>query len=163
MQTPSLIVNSRDVPPLNVLGTQVRFLCEGSRTRSAWSLMEVTLPQGSGPPPHHHSWDEAYFVIAGEVQFNVGGESFSATAGAFVYTPGDVVHGFSGASLQPARVLIFDAPAHAGIFFKRVDREVQELPRDLVKVLTIGDETGIHFMPPASAASEDDREQRISA
>jgi hypothetical protein len=30
-------------------------------------------------------------------------------------------------------------------------------------VLTIGDETGIHFMPPASAASEDDREQRVSA
>ena len=125
--------------------------------------MEVTLPLGSGPPPHNHSWDEAYFVTAGEVEFNVGGESFSATAGDFVYTPGGVVHGFSGASPEPAHVLIFDAPAHAGTFFKRVDREVQELPRDLAKVLTIGDETGIYFMPPASAASADGGEQRVSA
>jgi len=148
MQTPSMIVRSHDVAPLNVLGTQVRFLCEGSRTGSAWSLMEVTLPQGSGPPPHHHGWDEAYFVTAGEVRFSVGAESFSASAGDFVYTPGGVVHGFSGASAQPARVLIFDAPAHAGTFFKRVDREVQELPRDIDRVLAIGAETGIHFMAP---------------
>ena len=47
--------------------------------------------------------------------------------------------------------LIFDAPAHAGNFFKRVDREVQELPRDLPKVLDIGEETGIRFTQPAPA------------
>lgn len=46
-------------------------------------------------------------------------------------------------------LLIFDAPAHAGNFFKRVDREVKELPRDLHKVLDIGEETGIRFMQPA--------------
>jgi hypothetical protein len=48
-------------------------------------------------------------------------------------------------------VLIFDAPAHAGTFFKRVDREVRELPRDLPKVLDIGEETGIRFMQPGEA------------
>ena len=149
MQMPSMIVRSQDVQPLHVLGSEVRFLCEGHRTHNAWSLMEVTLPQGSGPPPHAHAWDEAYFVTAGDVQFNVGDESFSATAGDFVYTPGGVVHGFRGSSQQPARVLIFDAPAHAGAFFERVDREVKELPRDLAMVLQIGDETGIHFMQPA--------------
>jgi hypothetical protein len=46
-------------------------------------------------------------------------------------------------------VLIFDAPAHAAAFFKRVDSEVKELPRDLPKVLDIGESTGIRFMPPA--------------
>jgi len=149
MPTASMIVKSQDVQPLNVLGTEVRFLCEGNRTNSAWSLMEVTLPQGSGPPPHRHAWDEAYFVTAGEVQFSVGEQSFRATAGDFVYTPGGVVHGFRGSSPQPARVLIFDAPAHAGAFFKRVDREVRELPRDVPKVLDIGAQTGIHFVQPA--------------
>jgi len=47
------------------------------------------------------------------------------------------------------RVLIFDVPAHAGNFFKRVDREVNELPRELPKVLSLGRETGIHFLEPA--------------
>ena len=60
-----------------------------------------------------------------------------------------MVHGFRGASQRAARVLIFDAPAHAGTFFKRVDREVRELPRDLHKVLDIGEDAGIRFVHPA--------------
>jgi len=149
MQTPSMIVKSQDVRPLHVLGTEVRFLCEGHSTNNVWSLMEVTLPQDAGPPPHSHPWDEAYFVTEGEVQFTVGDQRFTATVGDFVYTPGSVVHGFRGASQRPAHVLIFDAPAHAGTFFKRVDREVRELPRDLHKVLDIGEDAGIRFVHPA--------------
>ena len=75
--------------------------------------------------------------------------SCTAGAGDFVYMPGGVAHGFRGARLRPARVLIFDAPAHAGAFFKRVDREVKELPRDLPKVIDIGENTGIRFFQPA--------------
>jgi quercetin dioxygenase-like cupin family protein len=149
MQSSSLIVKSREVQPLHVLGTQVRFLCEGHSTNNVWSLMEVTLPLDSGPPPHSHRWDEAYFVTEGDVAFSVGDQRFTASAGDFVYTPGGVVHGFHGASQRPARVLIFDAPAHAGAFFKRVDREVEVLPRDMPKVLDIGENTGIHFLQPS--------------
>lgn len=142
------LVNRRDVQPLHVLGTEVRFLCEADDTKRAWSLMEVTLPRDSGPPPHTHSWDEAYFVTAGQVEFTLGERVFSASAGDFVYTPGGTSHGFRGASDTPAHVLIFDAPAHAGAFFRRVDSEVRELPADLPKVLAIGEQTGIHFLPP---------------
>jgi quercetin dioxygenase-like cupin family protein len=149
METNGMLVKSADVRPLNVLGAQVRFLCEGHSTHGAWSMMEVTLPQGAGPPPHTHEWDEAYFVTDGDILFTVGERQFCASAGDFVYTPGGVVHGFRGKSNQPARALIFDAPAHAGNFFKRVDQEVKELPRDLPKVLGIGEETGIHFLVPA--------------
>jgi len=143
------VVKSREVQPLRVLGTEVRFLCEAQDTADAWSLMEVTLPRDAGPPPHKHDWDEGYFVIEGEVRFTMGARSFVATAGDFVYAPSGAVHGFVGSSGTPARVLIFDAPAHAGTFFKRVDREVEELPRDLPKVLAIGADTGILFEPPA--------------
>ena len=143
------VVSSRNVTPLHVLGTQVRFLCEAQDTGNAWSLMEVTLPLGSGPPPHKHAWDEAYFVMGGEVEFTLGEDVFAAKSGDFVYTPGGVVHGFRGVSTEPARVLIFDAPAHAGTFFKSVDREVRELPRDLPKVMEIGRSTGIEFVAAA--------------
>ena len=149
MQTHPMIVKSRDVEALRVLGAQVRFLCEAADTGGAWSLMEVTLPLDSGPPPHTHRWDEAYFVTAGSLQFTLGEERFTASAGDFVYAPGGVVHGFRGSSAEPAKVLIFDAPAHAGEFFKRVDREVKELPGDLPKVLDIGADTGIHFLVEA--------------
>jgi quercetin dioxygenase-like cupin family protein len=127
MQPQTHIVRSSEVSPLNVLGTEVRFLCEARRTGGAWSLMEVTLPLDAGPPRHTHRWDEAYFVIEGEAEFTIGERRHTATAGDFLYTPGGVVHGFRGASPRPARVLIFDAPAHAGAFFERVDREVTDL------------------------------------
>jgi quercetin dioxygenase-like cupin family protein len=145
MKASPLIVKRDDVQALSVLGAQVRFLCEGSATKGVWSLMEVTLPLDAGPPPHVHDWDEAYFVIEGEVEFTLGDRRVRAGSGEFIYTPAGVQHGFAGKSAQPSRVLIFDAPAHAGAFFKRVDREVKELPRDLPKVLEIGEETGIHF------------------
>jgi quercetin dioxygenase-like cupin family protein len=149
MQPQPMVVKSSEVSPLHVLGAEVRFLCEAHSTGNAWSLMEVTLPRDAGPPPHTHAWDEAYFVTEGEVQFTVGNRRFTATAGDFVYTPGGEVHGFSGLSTRPARMLIFDAPAHAGAFFTRVDREVTSMPRDLQRVLEIGDATGIHFVKAA--------------
>ncbi|MDB5824208.1 MAG: hypothetical protein JWR21_2912 [Herminiimonas sp.] len=148
METNATIVKSQDVDPLNVLGAQVRFLCEAHSTRGAWSLMEVTLPQDAGPPPHTHDWDEAYFITEGEVSFMLENAQVKATQGDFIYAPGGLAHGFKGASQNPARVLIFDAPAHAGAFFKRVDREVKDLPRDLSKVIDIGAATGIHFLAP---------------
>jgi quercetin dioxygenase-like cupin family protein len=149
MKLQPIFVKAPDVTPLDVLGAQVRFLCEGRATGNAWSMMEVTLTEGAGPPLHTHGWDEAYCITAGEIESTVGERRFVATAGDFVYTPAGVPHGFSGVSKQPARVLIFDVPAHAGNFFKRVDREVKELPRELPKVLAIGRETGIHFLEPA--------------
>jgi len=86
----------------------------------------------------------------GEIAPRILGEDvFAAKSGDFVYTPGGVVHGFRGVSTEPARVLIFDAPAHAGTFFKSVDREVRELPRDLPKVMEIGRRTGIEFVAAA--------------
>ena len=132
-----------------MLGTQARFLCEGRSANSVHSLMEVTLPRDGGPPPHTHAWDEAYFVTESGVQYTVGEQRFTATVGDFVCTQGGVMHGFRGASQQPARVLVFDAPAHAGAFFKRVDHEVTEVPRDLPKVFDISRSTGIRLVLPA--------------
>jgi hypothetical protein len=52
-------------------------------------------------------------------------------------------------SETPARMLIFDAPAHAEAFFKNVDREVAEVSHGLAKIPQIGERHGIHFLPPA--------------
>lgn len=65
-------------------------------------------------------------------------------AGDFIYAPGGTVHGFSGASPEPARMIIFDAPAHAESFFREVDREVKG-PADLPKVPVIGRRHPIAF------------------
>lgn len=143
-----IAVRNGQVQALSVLGTEVRFLCEADATGSAWSLMEVIMPRDSGPPLHTHDWDEAYYIIEGEVQFSIGAQSVLATAGDFLYTPAGIPHGFHGAS-ERARMLILDVPAHAGKFFKDVNREVTELPRQLSKLIEIGARNGIHFARPS--------------
>ena len=151
MNPPVSIVRQGDGETLNVLGVAVRFLCRAEDTHRAWSLMENVIPLNAGPPPHHHPWDEAYFVMSGEVEFQIGERSERACAGDFVYAPAGTVHAFHGVSPAPAHMLIFDAPAHAEAFFKEVHREVTETPRDLPKLPEIGARHGLCFAPPVAA------------
>jgi len=144
MNRQHVILKSAQVPPLSVLGTEVRFLCEAQATGGAWSLMEVVLPRDSGPPLHEHDWDEGYYITEGAVEFTVGARSVLAVPGDFLYTPAGMLHAFRGVA-GLSRVLILDVPAHAGKFFKEVDREVTELPRQLSKVVEIGARNGIRF------------------
>jgi quercetin dioxygenase-like cupin family protein len=131
---------------LSVMGAQLRFLCSADKTDKSWSMMEAVLPMDSGPPPHHHPWDEAYYVVSGEVRFGLGERNALLKAGDFIYAPAGTVHTFQGASKDPARLLIFDAPAHAEAFFRELGREVNEMPRDLSKVPGIGERHQVHFV-----------------
>jgi quercetin dioxygenase-like cupin family protein len=151
MSKQTVVVKHGEAEELSVMGAAVRFLCAGEQTDKAWSLMEVEVPERAGPPPHQHPWDEAYYVVAGEVRFQLGAREQLFKAGDFIYAPGGTVHGFQGASVHPARLLIFDAPAHAESFFREAAREVRELPRDLAKMPAIGERHQIHFQPPKAA------------
>lgn len=141
------IVKAGDRAPLNVLGMPLRMLCEAKETGGAWSLFEEEVSFGMGPPAHRHDWDEAYYILKGEVDFDIDGEPVRSAAGDFNYLPRNTVHGFKGASAEPARVLIFAAPAHGSEFFRELNEEVRSLPEDGSKIPVIGARHGIHFMP----------------
>jgi quercetin dioxygenase-like cupin family protein len=138
---------------LTVLGMPLRFLCDATDTEGAWSLMEEEIPEGLGPAPHRHDWDEAYYVIEGALEFEIDAKRVRVQRGDFAYLPRNTVHAFRGASPSPARVLIFAVPAHSSAFFEDVNREVRTLPGDLSKVPAIGQRHGIEFMPPKQAAA----------
>lgn len=143
-----VITRRGDGESLNILGTRARFLCTAEQTGKAWSLMEVVLPRHTGAPPHAHPWDEAYYVVAGEVKFVVGEEEHLVGAGDFLYAPADTLHAFEGHSDEAARVIIFDAPAHAAGFFRDVDAQVKTMPADLGKMLDIGARHQVRFAQP---------------
>ena len=149
---PATIVKAGERPPLNILGMPMTMLCEAAETGGSWSLFEEEVPLGMGPPPHRHDWDEAYYVLEGETDFEVDGRPVKSAKGDFNYLPRNTVHGFKGASGTPARVLIFAAPAHGTEFFHEINREIRSLPADSRKIPEIGERHGIHFTP-ASATS----------
>jgi quercetin dioxygenase-like cupin family protein len=133
---------------LNILGMPTTFLCGAGQTGNAWSLMQLELPQGKGAPPHRHPWDEAYYVLAGEVKFLVDGQQHVVTAGDFLFAPGGSVHAFEGLSAEAARMLIIDAPAHAETFFREVDANVKRMPQDIDTMLEIGARHQVAFALP---------------
>jgi mannose-6-phosphate isomerase-like protein (cupin superfamily) len=145
---PATIVRSGERSPMDVLGMPLTMLCEARETGGAWSLFEEAIPIGMGPPPHRHDWDEAYYILDGEIDFTIDGEAVKSARGDFNYLPRGTVHGFKGASAAPARVLIFAAPAHGSEFFRELNEEVRSVPEDLAKVPAIGQRHGIEFMQP---------------
>ena len=149
---PATIVKAGERAALNVLGMPLTMLCEAHETGGSWSLFEEEVALGMGPPAHHHDWDEAYYILEGEVHFEVDGELVKSAKGDVNYLPRNTVHGFKGASETPARVLIFAAPAHGSEFFRELNDEVRSLPEDGGKIPQIGERHGIHFMPIASRA-----------
>jgi len=149
MDKKAISVKKGEGETLSVLGADVRFLLEAARTNNTFSLMEVVLPKDQGPPPHDHPWDEAYYIIEGDVWFLVGEKEEVFSTGDFVYAPGGTLHAFHGAADNPARVLVFDTPATAEGFFRDVAREVKLMPEDLAKVPEIGLRHQLRFMPPA--------------
>ena len=150
MEKQPLVVKRGEAEPIRVLGTQMTFLCGAKNTASGWSVSECVAPKDIGPPPHEHPWDEAYYVLAGEVRFLLGSESTDVGAGDFIYAPAGTLHGFQGLSDQAARVLILDVPGHAEAFFRELEREVKEIPGDLPKVPAIGERHQIHFARPGA-------------
>jgi quercetin dioxygenase-like cupin family protein len=109
------------VPPLQVVGEQIRVLAPATRTGS----YEIFLQSGSvgaGPPPHTHPWDEAYFVIEGRLEVLLGDRKLEATAGKLVHVPRNTTHAFR--ILEPStRFLSINSHGGAAAFFSDVDRE----------------------------------------
>jgi mannose-6-phosphate isomerase-like protein (cupin superfamily) len=144
---PATIVKAGERPALNILGMPLTMLCEAGETGGSWSLFEEEVPLGMGPPPHRHDWDEAYYILDGEIDFEVDGDPVKSSPGDFNYFPRGTVHSFKGASSSPAKVLIFAAPAHGTEFFRELNDEVHSLAEDGAKIPEIGRRHGIEFVP----------------
>ena len=84
---------------------------DGAGTGGRVMVTEQTAPRGSGSPLHvHHSEDEWFYVLEGELAIWVGGTTLDAGAGAFVFGPRDVPHTFVVSS-ERARFLLVTEPA----------------------------------------------------
>ena len=83
--------------------------------------MESTRPAGSvGPPLHVHDFDEAFYVLEGELTFRVRDELLTAGPGDLVFAQGGVPHTFANLSDAPAHYLIVITPAGFERYFDRI-------------------------------------------
>jgi quercetin dioxygenase-like cupin family protein len=127
---------------LNVVGTKITVLASNTVTNG----YEVTLQQGdegTGPPPHSHGWDEAFFVIEGEVEFTFEGKTTRAAPGTLVHLPAGTVHSFR---YGPGGGKILEMTGQGGTatqMFTSIDREIPPGPPDMPKIVEVLQDNGV--------------------
>src|SRR5438309_9083650 len=99
---------------LNVLGVTHIYKATGAETAGSFSLWEDVVPPGGGAPPHTHTReDEAFYVLSGEIQFELEDEPAPRRlgSGSFLYGARHRRHGYRNVSDQPARMLVLCTPS----------------------------------------------------
>ena len=111
MQSRAYALRSEEGESVWSLGGRFTVKLAGPQSEDRFSLVEAVAFIATEPPEHiHHAEDEAWYVLEGHMTFNVGGESFEAPPGTFVFGPRGVPHAFT-VDVEPTRVLVFAAPA----------------------------------------------------
>ena len=102
-----------DQPPNGLLRmTYPRVLVRGEESSGRVGVVESVMPPGAaGPPLHKHDFDEAFYVLEGELTFLLGGELVTVGADELAFAPGGVPHGFTNRGNTAARFLIVFTPA----------------------------------------------------
>ena len=97
-----------------------RVLLRSEETAGEVSVIDSAAPAGStGPPLHHHDFDETFYVIEGELTFQLRGELLRVGAGEIAFAPRGEPHTFANLGAGPARYLIVCTPAGFERYFAR--------------------------------------------
>lgn len=98
------------MPSASKLRTDV--LLHGGETGSQVSVTEIVVPPHSaGPPLHTHDFDEAFYVLEGELIFQVDEALETKGAGELAFAPRNVAHALANHSDAPARYVLVCTPA----------------------------------------------------
>ena len=109
-------------------------------------MIEEVSPVGGGPPLHvHRHEDEVFYVLEGEVEFQLGDQRFRAKAGSTAFLPRDIPHTFRNVGRIPSKVLVVIIPARFVGFFDEVHALTKPTPE---QVMELGKTYGLTFLPP---------------
>jgi quercetin dioxygenase-like cupin family protein len=97
-------MSERSVPP--------RVLLRGEQSEGRISVSESTMPAGApGPPLHTHDFDEAFYVLKGELTVQLKEELVEVGTGALLFALAGTPHTLANPNGAPARFLIICTPA----------------------------------------------------
>jgi quercetin dioxygenase-like cupin family protein len=105
------------VKHLAVVGDTYTVLVSGADSGGRYTLIDMWVPPGGGPPPHRHDFEEMFTILEGEIEFTFRDEPLTATEGDTVNVPANAPHRFTNSSSDPARLLCMCLPAGQEEFF----------------------------------------------
>ena len=104
------------------------------------SIIDNTVPANwPGPFLHKHDFDEAFYVLEGELVFQVEDAVVTKRAGELAFAPRGVAHTLANHSDGRARYLLVCTPAGFERYFARMNENppewaLQEIPFEVERV-----------------------------
>ena len=153
------------LPHIGMVGDTYTILVGGDDTDGKYTLIDMHVPPGGGPPPHRHDFEEMFTVLDGAIEVTFRGETLTARAGETINVPANAPHGFRNLGEGPSRLLCLCAPAGQDEFFALVGQPVATrttppAPLDEAAQAAFGAKAmslapGFHteLLPPPAAAS----------
>src|ERR1700685_3333296 len=114
----------QSLPHIGLVGDTYTILVAGEDTAGRYTLIDMHVPPGGGPPPHRHDFEEMFTVLDGEVRVTFRGETLVARAGETINVPANAPHAFANATDTPSRLLCMCAPSGHEEFFTLVGQPV---------------------------------------
>lgn len=126
---------------LDVAGEKITVLAAKDAT-GGYEIFLQEGPEGSGPPPHRHDWDESFYVIEGEVAFGHGDTTLIARPGTLVHLPAGTQHWFRFGP-GGGRMISMTGNGNASRLFTQIDREVPPGAPDLARLAAVAERNGV--------------------
>jgi quercetin dioxygenase-like cupin family protein len=112
------------LPHISIAGDTYTILVSGEDTAGRYTLIDMYVPPGGGPPPHRHDFEEMFTILDGELEVTFRGTTNVAGAGVTVNVPANAPHQFRNSSSAAARLLCVCVPAGQDEFFALVGDRV---------------------------------------
>jgi len=116
--------HDQSLPHIGLVGDTYTILVTGEDTAGKYTLIDMHVPPGGGPPPHRHDFEEMFTVLDGEVRVTFRGETLVARSGETINVPANAPHAFTNATDTPSRLLCMCAPSGQEEFFTLVGQPV---------------------------------------
>ncbi len=105
---------------LNTVDSFATVKVSASDTDDQYELFEVEAAQGPGVPPHRHPWAEAYYILDGSMDVQVGGRTVSLEVGGTITVPPNAIHSIAATSPM-VKFLAFSQTPGTGRLFQDLD------------------------------------------
>ena len=142
MPAQPFVITPQEYPSaLDIVGERLTILASGEAT-GGYEIFYQQGPEGSGPPPHSHAWDESFFVTKGRIDFAIGEESRTGLPGTLVHIPAGTVHWFRFGQ-GGGEMLSMTSRLGASKLFTDMARELPSVNPDLGQLAEIGARHGL--------------------
>ncbi|HJT85237.1 MAG TPA: cupin domain-containing protein, partial [Nitrososphaeraceae archaeon] len=110
---------------VNMLGDILSIYLSKNETNGTFSILDDKVYPGGGPPPHIQTREfEAFYILEGELDFNIDGKKVTAKTGTVINIPPNVAHNFKNNTNSVVKMLIIIAPAGLEKMFEEFGKEV---------------------------------------